>query len=224
MSELQNTHNVDDIGMPEALEGDVTTEEQEGQELEAQTPATEPIEEQPEPAQQQASQPDFTRRELEWLRSTVQKQNEQMSRLQKELEEYELAGLDPEEAAQKRIQRLEQELQQREQAQMANQARQEWRQYYKQFNVPDELLEGDDPITWQHNTLSHLQKQAADALDQVAALKKVQDTPKAPKVTSKPGSGANKRTVWDYSFEEIETMADEIRFGQRDPGDIPPMQ
>jgi len=220
MDELANTHDVDDVGTPEAMEQNITTEEPE-----VQDPATEDVQEpvatEPEPEPQK---PDFTGRELEWLRTTVQRQNSLIEQLRQERDEYELAGMDPDEAAQKRIERLQAELDQQRQAEQARQARQEWQQYYTQFGVPEEALVGDDPIQWQHATLTHLQEKAAKALEQVAALKKVQESPRAPKVSSKPGSQPNKKTVWDYSFDEINQMADEIRFGQRDPGDIPPME
>jgi predicted RNase H-like nuclease (RuvC/YqgF family) len=205
----------------------VVTEGQEGAPAAA---ATEEVEEEildtPTTAPAQTEQP-WMKKELEWLRRSVSDLSAANQRLQTELEEFETAGMEPEDAAARKVQRMQQELD----AERARSANQQWKEYCLQFGIEPERLTGEDPVGWLHETLTDQQskltaeqKRTAELMKTVAALKKAQTKPDVPKVTSGTGQAAtNKKTVWDYSLDEIEQMAEAAAFGQLDPADIPPL-
>jgi hypothetical protein len=152
-----------------------------------------------------------------WLRAAVTELSQKYQAAAQRLEEYETAGLDDDEKARISLQR-EREALQRERAQMqANYATGEWKAYYAQFKPPTDALQGDDPVKWQHNVLTHLHKerQVLDAKvaklnQQLEALKLAAAKPAG--ATPEPvggGSGAPNpgvKTIDQISWDELEDL------------------
>lgn len=160
--------------------------------------------------------------EAGWLRQQVASMAQQLQQAQANLREYETAGLSDEERARQQLAWQQQQLEQQYQSIQEQQARKQWSEYYRQW-VPakPDLVQGDDPVVWGHNVLTHLYQENARLQRELAAVKKAATAPAAPKVTSQTPGPSHRQTLSQLKYEDFERIRDQVRYGNLSPDEYP---
>lgn len=168
-------------------------------------------------------------RSYRWLEQQYQGSLQQIQKLQGDLREYEYAGLDEGEAAQRQLQDRTQQLQEQEYRIQEQQYASDLYRFYAGY-VPTEAIQGYTPSEWQQSVLSHMQGEAKHLQGEVTRL---QGEVKALKSAARPGDNApkvpsggggpasGKRSLYAMTWEEREAMRQQAELGTLRPEDYP---
>lgn len=186
------------------------------------TQVVEPVEEEsssykPDPRFQDS----FYQRQIMGLTQEIQ-------RMRAEAQQAKLSSLDPDERALAQLEFKEQELRERETTLQQQQAINDWRRYYKSWGVGEEILQVDDPVQMQHETLTHFAKQLAAANKKIEQLQKAHsNVAKAktgePVTSNAAGPAAQRKTIHETKLEDLEKLWQMASQGMIKPEDIPPL-
>ncbi|MHC4278092.1 MAG: hypothetical protein ACYSTI_12335 [Planctomycetota bacterium] len=191
------------------------------------TPPTEPI---PEPEPVEFNLPgDWkpqTAEEIDWYKQNYAKTATELADARRQIEEYQLSGLDDDEAAMEKFNRDRKNWQNEVDTWRQQQAVQQWGEYYAQFtDSPDEIKRMNDPIQMGHTVITELHQQLQKANAEIVALKKVVSTPsEGPPVTTGGVGTAGVRSLFELSPDERDKLMRKARMGQMKDGDIPPLK
>lgn len=192
------------------------------------TDVTEVEEQQEEYVAPEAQGQTYTADEVSALQQYVRQAAQQIQQYQQQLQQYELAGMDEDERQAAVLQQQQQSLSQREQQLQEWYATNQWYNYYKGW-VPQEALQGQDPVSWQHSALTYLYQQSQAAMKESAKLKAenaslrkaLNPGQQPPKVSTGSGAPVGKKSLWDMTWDEMESMKNAALLGQLDPNDYP---
>ena len=199
-----------------------------------ETLETTEVEEPEEPEQQAAPTPaarddaQAARRELDWYRQNYDVLLQQYQARQRELDEYETAAMSDDERAQWELRRQREALEIQQQEWAEKQYAADLYTYYQQFVDPT-VIQGNTPSDWQASVLTHLQGEIVRLQAEVQRLQtqnaklKQASAPgrTAPPVTTSRASSSGRRPLGDYTWQELETMKEQIVDGTLSPEDLP---
>jgi hypothetical protein len=164
--------------------------------------------------------------EVDWLRNAVAQLSGKLQHTEQALAQYELAGLDEGEAQTKQLSMQRDQMQQRLADLEDTLARRTWQDYYSGWGAPNEVIQGDDPLQWQHQLLAWFHQEREKLAKENKALQGAltkQKAPgtQAPKIGAQGGPGPGKRALHDMSDDEFEVLLDKARWGNIDLSEFP---
>jgi DNA repair exonuclease SbcCD ATPase subunit len=188
--------------------------------------AVESVETPPSHVEEHAVEPSQTilLDELEWYRTQYAQVVSQLQELQRQLEEYETAAMDDEERAEWELERRRQHLEEQQRQLAEVQYAQSLYQYYSGF-VPRDWIKGRDPSEWQHSVLTRMKAELDRLRKENEALRRsAAPGQAAPKVGTVSGPAKGKKTLWEMTPEERETLMKRALMGMTSPEDFPPVE
>ena len=164
--------------------------------------------------------------QLEWYQSQYGQMSAQLAAAQTQIENFQMSGLDDQEAAQLKYQKEKQVWQNQMATWEEQQAHQKWGDYYAQFSDnPDSIRGMNDPIQMGHTVITDLHQTVRQQAAEIEALKKAVTQPTSgPPVSTgsqSPASIDGKRRLFDLSNDERDTFMRKARMGQMDNAEIP---
>lgn len=180
-------------------------------------------EEAPVPSQQATPQRprQDPERELAWLRTQYQGTLNELSKVQKELREYEYAALDDDERGQREYQDRLRQLEEQEMRLQEEAYSQGLWQYYSSL-VPSQAIQGSNPVEWQESVMTYFTTEIHRLRQENAALKKsAKPGATAPSVPRAGGNKPPKKSMYGMTWEEIEALREGAEYGLISGDDLP---